>query len=326
MRVGLTFDLRNPKQWFRPWDQVYSQALDAITEAEHLGADSIWTTEHHFFEDGYLPQPLTFCAAGAARTSRVRFGTAIMIAPLRAAAQIAEESAVVDLISGGRLDLGLGPGYRVPEFEAFGADARSRFSATFDLTREVRRLLDSGTVTPPPVQSPLPIWLGYRQAAGAYRTGLMGEGLLRMDARLLGPYLDGLAAGGHDPATARMAGSLGLVVADDPDAAWPRVRPHLSYMWDSYHSYSIEGTGRPPPGPIDPERWRQSVKGQLPRFQVLTPEDAVNFVRTAVGDLPVADLSVWASIAGMDEAIAVRHRHLWLTEVRPRICDLGLKA
>ena len=223
--VGLTFDLRNPPQWFRPWNYLYGHALESVAEAERLGADSVWTTEHHFFEDGYLPQPLTFCAAAAARTRRVRLGTAIMIAPLRAATQIAEESAIVDLISDGRLDLGLGPGYRVPEFQAFGADVGSRFSATFDLTSEVRRLLETGTATPPPVQHPLPIWLGFRQAAGAYRTGLMGEGLLRMDAGLLRPYLDGLAVGGHDPSWARMAGSLGLVIADDPEAVWPRVRP-----------------------------------------------------------------------------------------------------
>src|ERR1700722_16998205 len=202
MRVGLTFDLRNPPQWFRPWDKLYRQALESVAEAEHLGADSIWVTEHHFFEDGYLPQPLTFCAAAAARTSRVRFGTAIMIAPLRAAAQIAEESAVVDLISGGRLDLGLGPGYRVPEFEAFGAGVRSRFSATFDPTSEVRRLLDGGTVTPPPVQSPLPIWLGYRQGGRAEHPRQVGEGLLRMDPRPLGPYRGGPPPGGHCPGTA----------------------------------------------------------------------------------------------------------------------------
>jgi len=107
MRVGLTFDLRNPPPWRRPWPLVYGHALKLIAEAERLGADSVWTTEHHFFEDGYLPQPLTFCAAAAARTSRVRLGTAILIAPLRPAVQIAEEAAIVDLISDGRLEWGL---------------------------------------------------------------------------------------------------------------------------------------------------------------------------------------------------------------------------
>jgi alkanesulfonate monooxygenase SsuD/methylene tetrahydromethanopterin reductase-like flavin-dependent oxidoreductase (luciferase family) len=180
MRVGLTFDLRNPRPWRRPWPHVYGRALDLITEAERLGADSIWTTEHHFFDDGYLPQPLTFCAAAAARTTRVRLGTAILIAPLRPAVQIAEEAAVVDLISDGRLDLGLGAGYRVPEFQAFGADIRSRMPVSFERTREVRNLLAT-CVTPPPVQDPLPIWLGYRGPRGAYHAGLLGAGLLRAD-------------------------------------------------------------------------------------------------------------------------------------------------
>jgi alkanesulfonate monooxygenase SsuD/methylene tetrahydromethanopterin reductase-like flavin-dependent oxidoreductase (luciferase family) len=58
---------------------VYEQKLELIAEAERLGADSVWTTEHHFFDDGYLPQPLTFCVAAAARTTRMRLGTAILI-------------------------------------------------------------------------------------------------------------------------------------------------------------------------------------------------------------------------------------------------------
>lgn len=198
MRIGLTFDLCNPQPWRRPRPRVYGHALELIAEAERLGAESIWTTEHHFLDDGYLPQPLTFCAAAAARTTRVRLGTAILIAPLRPAVQIAEEAAIVDLISDGQLDLGLGAGYRVLEFQAFGADVRSRLPVSFERVRGVRSLLAAG-ITPPPVQDPLPIWLGYRGPRGAYHAGLLGEGLLRIDEKLLAPYLAGLTAGGHDP-------------------------------------------------------------------------------------------------------------------------------
>ena len=63
MQVGLFLDMRNPPQWERPWAAFYGDALDRIVEAEQLGIDSVWLTEHHFFEDGYLPQPLTFAAA-----------------------------------------------------------------------------------------------------------------------------------------------------------------------------------------------------------------------------------------------------------------------
>ena len=62
IRVGLQFDLRNPPAWQRPWTSLYSTALDDIVDAERQGVDFVWLTEHHMFEDGYLPQPFTFAA------------------------------------------------------------------------------------------------------------------------------------------------------------------------------------------------------------------------------------------------------------------------
>src|SRR3954453_16699104 len=122
MRVGIYTDLRNPPPWRRDWAGHYARVLDRIGEAERLGLDSVWLSEHHLFEDGYLPQPLTFAAAIASRTSRMRIGTPVLLAPLRPAVQIAEEAAIVDLVSEGRLELGLGSGYLPDEFAAFGAD------------------------------------------------------------------------------------------------------------------------------------------------------------------------------------------------------------
>ena len=127
MKIGVWFDLRNPPGWRQDPARLYAFTLELCEEAELLGADSLWFSEHHGFEDGYLPQPLTFAAAAAARTTRVRLGTGILVAPLRKTAQLAEEAAVVDIISGGRLELGLGAGYRVPEFELFGTDFTARY-------------------------------------------------------------------------------------------------------------------------------------------------------------------------------------------------------
>src|SRR5690349_4941501 len=110
MKVGIYFDLRNPGGQ-RPWPDVYGSALETIEEAERLGADSVWLTEHHQFDDGYLPQPLVFAAAVAARTRRVRIGTAVVLAPLKPAVELAEQAAIVDILSSGRLELGLGAGY-----------------------------------------------------------------------------------------------------------------------------------------------------------------------------------------------------------------------
>src|SRR5262245_65037476 len=113
MKVGLFFDLRNPPAWRQDPARLHAFSLEVIEEAEHLGIDSIWMSEHHLFVDDYLTAPLTFLAAAAARTSRVRLGTAIVIAPLHHAAEIAEQVVLVDLLSNGRVDLGLGTGYRV---------------------------------------------------------------------------------------------------------------------------------------------------------------------------------------------------------------------
>ena len=147
VNIGVWFDLRNPPGWRQDPARLYAFALELCEEAELLGADSLWFTEHHGFEDGYLPQPLTFAAAAAARTTRVRLGTGILIAPLRKTAQLAEEAAVVDLISGGRLELGLGAGYRVPEFELFGTDFTARYQILDQQVAELRRLWGDGGLT-----------------------------------------------------------------------------------------------------------------------------------------------------------------------------------
>jgi alkanesulfonate monooxygenase SsuD/methylene tetrahydromethanopterin reductase-like flavin-dependent oxidoreductase (luciferase family) len=332
MRVGLYLDLRNPPQWRRPWGTRYAQALERIVEAERLGIGSVWLTEHHLFEDGYLPQPLTFAAAIAARTTRVRIGTAILLAPLRPALQIAEEAAVVDIVSGGRLELGLGPGYRVPEFEAYGVDIGRRIELYEERVRELRRLWGEGICTPPPVQERLPIWLGVTSAAGARRAGRLGEGLLWLDPALLAPYREGLAAGGGDPGAARMAGLANVILAEDPESAWARIGPHLAYQRESYNRYAAEGLRSDQgealrPGSLSPgeqatdlERLRGRGDHALPpRLHVLVPDDAVRLLRSWLGDLPVVDVFLWESIAGMPDDIAERHVELVATKLAPAL-------
>jgi alkanesulfonate monooxygenase SsuD/methylene tetrahydromethanopterin reductase-like flavin-dependent oxidoreductase (luciferase family) len=324
MRVGIHCDLRNPARWRRPWPDVYARALEVVENAEAAGADSVWLSEHHFFDDGYLPQPLTFAAAVAARTTRLRIGTAILIAPLRSAVQLAEEATIVDLVSNGRAELGLGAGYRIPEFEAFGADIKDRFAATDARAVEIRRLLRERVITPPPVQDPLPIWMGYTTSVGARRAGRLGEGLLvplAVSRPLLEPYRQGLAEGGHDPASARIGGGINMILADDPEAAWARIKPHLGYQSRSYQEYAAQGTGRMPDPPVDPEVIR-ATGGTVRftgRFHVLTVEEGAELVRSTVAGLPVTDIFCWSSIAGMDDDLVDRHVDLVSAELRPRL-------
>jgi len=322
VNLGIWFDLRNPPPWRQDPARLAAFTLELCEEAELLGADSLWFSEHHGFEDGYLPQPLTFAAAAAARTTRVRLGTGILVAPLRKTAQLAEEAVVVDIISGGRLELGLGAGYRVPEFELFGTDFTARYQILDQQVAELRRLWGGNglnPVTPAPVQDRLPVWLGYQGPKGARRAGRMGEGLLTLAATSWPHYRDGLAEGGHDLATARMAGGVQAYVTDDPERDWPRVAPHIAYAQDSYRRYMVEGTGHPVPRPVDPERLRAHgpEAGPMSYFLFGTPEQVAKAVLNYAGEAPVHTVWLGASVAGLPEDLAVRHVQTICTRLSP---------
>ena len=176
--LGLYFDFRNPEPWRRDPGDYYGWHLDLMEEADRKGIGAVWVTEHHFVEDDYLPQPLTALAAIAARTSQCRLGTGVVIAPLAHPVAIAEQAALVDVISKGRLELGLGAGYVAPEFEAFDVELAERYRATDHALAEVGRLFAEGVCTPGPVQDPVPIWAGYLGPVGARRAGKLGVGLM----------------------------------------------------------------------------------------------------------------------------------------------------
>jgi alkanesulfonate monooxygenase SsuD/methylene tetrahydromethanopterin reductase-like flavin-dependent oxidoreductase (luciferase family) len=322
VKVGLYFDLRNPPGWRQDWQRLYGFTLEVCEEADRLGIGSLWFSEHHLFSDGYLNQPLTFAAAVAARTRQARIGTAVLVAPIRAAAQIAEDAALVDLISGGRLDLGLGTGYRKPEFDLFGESLIGRYDRTDARVRELRELWSSERLRPPPVQDRVPIWLGYQGPKGAHRAGMLGEGLLSVNGALLEPYREGLAAGGHNPAAARMAGALTAFVTDDPDRDWLIVSKHVSWQADSYRTHMVEGTDQPDPKPVDPERIRK--KGLTTGFHGLlvdTPDNVAAQVRAVTAGLPVETVFFWVSIAGMAEDIVMRHMQTICKDLAPLLAD-----
>jgi alkanesulfonate monooxygenase SsuD/methylene tetrahydromethanopterin reductase-like flavin-dependent oxidoreductase (luciferase family) len=321
MRVGLFIDLRNPYPWRQDPARLTAFTLEVIEEAEHLGIDSIWASEHHLFSDDYLTAPLTFLAAAAARTSRVRLGTAIVIAPLHHAAEIAEQAVMVDLLSNGRVDLGLGAGYRVPEYGLFDADMGRRYGQTDEKARQVRRLLSPGGVAPRPVQAEVPIWMGYQGPQGARRAGLLGERLLNPDARSWEPYRAGLLEAGHDPSRGRMAGLVNAWVTDDPEADWPTVRPYLAHQLDSYNAHAVEGTGRPVPRPVDPERIRSGAPRLLSYFWCEQAEMVAANIRKFTAGAPVETVFIAASLSGMPEDMVVRHVRNIGTKLLPLLAD-----
>src|SRR5919106_1094963 len=113
--VGL-FTGQLPAGSDRTFDREYREVLDLVRLAEALGFDSAWTSEHHGSSDGYLPSLLVILGAFAAATDRLRLGTGVILAPFHDPLRLAEDAAAVDQLSGGRLILGLGLGWREEEF------------------------------------------------------------------------------------------------------------------------------------------------------------------------------------------------------------------
>ena len=176
------------------WAQAYGESLELVAEAERLGIDDVWLTEHHGEPDGYCPSPNVVAAAIAAVTSRMQSAQAVALAPLQGhPLRMAEDYAVVDNLSGGRVEMGLGQGYRREEFEAFGLRYERRTRAfeealdILDLAWSGERFnyegsvyrTTAGVLTPAPVNPGLPpLWLGAatpkaRQRAVRRRAGLV---------------------------------------------------------------------------------------------------------------------------------------------------------
>ena len=95
MDFGLLLAFRNPRQWARPFPELYRAHIDQAVLAEDLGYDHVWTTEHHFAEDAWSPGLLPILSAIASRTSRIRLGTFIIILPLHNPVRVAEDAATV---------------------------------------------------------------------------------------------------------------------------------------------------------------------------------------------------------------------------------------
>jgi alkanesulfonate monooxygenase SsuD/methylene tetrahydromethanopterin reductase-like flavin-dependent oxidoreductase (luciferase family) len=125
-----------PAELSRTTARFYGELLEQVEAAESLGFDSFWIAEHHFHEYGGIPSPPVWMAAAAQRTKRIRLGAGVVVLPFRNPLQVAEDYAMVDVLSGGRLDLGTGSGYLKHEFEGFAvvpAEKRDRFDEALDI-------------------------------------------------------------------------------------------------------------------------------------------------------------------------------------------------
>ena len=241
--ISAQHDPRDP----RTDTELYADILDLCATAEALGFDAVWLSEHHFVDDGYMPSLLPTAEAIAARRSGIAIGTGVLVAPLHDPLRLAEDAATVDLISAGRLVLGLGAGYREEEFVGFGRP-REGLGTTLDgMLATLRAAWSGGPVRHGPGTAPVvvtpgphrpggpPIWLGARSRAGTRRTARAADGLLaaRVSPAELGHQVQHLdaeaAAHGREPLELVVAVHCPVFAWPSAGGAWRRVEPHLHY-------------------------------------------------------------------------------------------------
>jgi alkanesulfonate monooxygenase SsuD/methylene tetrahydromethanopterin reductase-like flavin-dependent oxidoreductase (luciferase family) len=298
MKYGVWHDFRNPPRWHRPYDVLYRENLEQIAWAERLGFESVWLSEHHVTDEGYLPSVFPMLAAVAQRTETMRIGSAILLGPFQHPIRFAEDVAVLDQLSGGRLEVGLGLGYRRAEFEALDVAFAERARRTEELVEVARRVWADGTVTPTPLQQPEPpFWIGGSTESAARRA-----------ARLRCHFMPDAYV---SPEVIALYRSLsGGEVSINPSVyvgAWDEVAEHFLYQYNRYRDWGDEP--------------QLESADHLPRdrYIVGTP-DVVAAGISAIAERTGCDrLFFWARPPGLEIELANRSLELFAKEVIPRV-------
>jgi probable F420-dependent oxidoreductase len=264
MRYGVIFSCQDPEGSPIGHPAVYESALACAVAAEEQGYDWINVTEHHVAADGYLPALFVLLAAMAARTERIRLSTGMLILTLHSPLRIAEEAAVLDIISGGRLTLGVAAGYREVEFQAMQVDYRTR-GKRFVESLELLRLAWTGepftfegeifsfpelVVRPVPLQRPgIPLWLGGTTEVALRRAVRHGAPVfpgatdeIAVVAQRMASYdrlREELDPPAHPAAPRELVLPRLAVVADTTEEARRRALPGIRAMLQTYQSWGL---------------------------------------------------------------------------------------
>lgn len=340
VQVGLgLFTGQIPAGSDRTFEREYREMLELVRLAEALGFDSAWVSEHHGASDGYLPSLLPMLAAFAAATERIALGTGVVLTPFHDPLRLAEDTAVVDQISGGRLILGLGIGWREEEFRMLGVPRAERVQRTTETTEILRRAwtghrfsfegrsfrYDRVRVTPPAAQPGGPrIFLGGYAERAVRRAGRLGDGYITDDAgvedvrRSLRIAEDGARDAGRDPHALGLA-LLQNVFVSRGDDAWDVARPGVLHQIGAYEAWA-NGHDTPEHDSLEPA---VADEDELRRWTPAgNPEEVVGSLRplvSAFGDRPDFHLVVRLHYPGMDLETAARATELFAAEVLPAL-------
>lgn len=335
MKFGLLYIPTYVPELDGPAAVFYNRMLEQIARADELGYEGVWITEHHFHEyGGMLPNPAVFGATIAHATQRIRIGTAVTVVALHNPLIIAEDFAMLDVLSQGRVDLGVGRGSVPAEFREFGIDAnvpvtdegieiilRAWTDETFEFHGKHFNY-DKISLLPRPIQRPHPpIWVGATRTPATFEWA----GLRDLDVMVL-PYMfppeflqerlaiyrAALQESGHDPSTREVLAKFHVFVADDMDEA----RRYASPAYEHYKRIAGERSGRGGPDHFragtefdDLVRERKFIAG--------SPAECIEQIRYWQETLGITYISGVFHFGGLDQAAAMRSIELFAREVAP---------
>lgn len=323
--ITIRFDLRAPDIATAPHAEMYAACLDMCQWADEHGFDSVVLSEHHGVDDGYLCSPLVLAGAIAGRTRRIPISIAALLLPLHDPLRIAEDLAVLDLTSGGRVIAVIGLGYRPEEFAMFGVDPKGRGRRVEEQIATLRAAWTGepfehqgrlARVTPRPLTQPHPpLMLGGGSEVAARRAARLRLPFMPMigDPALADVYRAECQAVGYAEGWAMIPNPLGFVhVTDDPERAWQQIASHALYDATTYRGWQRPG-----------QRSAVTVYGDslddIKRsgvYRVVTPEQCLALA-DEVGD--AGSLLFHPLMGGMPPDLGWQSLELFASEVLPKL-------
>ncbi len=219
--------------------RIYRNLVDDAQLAESLGFDSLWLSEHHFWFDGYCPADLAAAGSVLARTERLRVGTAVLLLPLHSAAKVADDARTLSRMSGGRIALGVGLGYRDDEFDGFGLQRKDRGRTMDRLLPQLVELCNQDGV--PPIH----VSVAAASSVAADRAGRLGLPVFADSTMTAGELSEMMARYSAAAAKAGVAEARDHIlqrdvfVSEDPERDWDLLFPELRYMRRQYGGWSL---------------------------------------------------------------------------------------
>lgn len=301
---------------------LYRAAIEQCQWADRHGFGTLMLAEHHGVDDGYLPSPLVMAAAVAAVTRTLRLRVQALILPFHDPLRLAEDIAVLDLLSAGRAEICAAGGYLASEFAQFGKSLGARGRLVEEGIATLRRAWSgekfeyqgrSVRITPTPLQNPVPIALGGASAAAAKRAARCADAFIPAIPELMEVYRAECAALGKTAAPAERMGPLFLHVAEDPDRAWAQIAPHALHETNGYGRWMAESMGDKAVFTPSDDAAQLRAGGA---YQIVTPEQCLTIARE-LG--PGGRLALHPLMGGMNPELGWESLELFAAKVLPHL-------